>query len=113
MDVNLGWRGICIDAVLRRDKFASRSCRLVEAVIHNESGKTMSFQRFPGHHESAYGGLQSETAVAGVSGDAVLGKWESVPVVTVTIADVLKGLAEDGFTVPSIIDYVSVDVEGA
>eukprot|EP00928_Gymnodinium_smaydae_P037029 TRINITY_DN25776_c0_g1_i1.p1 TRINITY_DN25776_c0_g1~~TRINITY_DN25776_c0_g1_i1.p1 ORF type:complete len:458 (+),score=69.52 TRINITY_DN25776_c0_g1_i1:57-1376(+) len=120
LDVDLGWRGICIDAVFRPDRFKTRSCRQVQAAIYNTSGMDVSFRRYQDHHADAYGGLSvgaepEELAAQRVSSngddggyDSVLGRWDMVRMQTRTITDILASQAP----VPSVIDFVSVDVEG-
>jgi len=60
MDLDLGWRGLCVDAVLRLERFATRSCKKMQRVLFERSGERMHFQRYSGRHHAAYGGLRSD-----------------------------------------------------
>jgi len=119
LDVGLAWQGVCVDAVLRPEHFKDRSCRLVQGALHNRSGTRMTFQRFQGHHESAYGRIQERDvpvrhAEEGTGGyDEVLGEWKATHMQTLSVADLLRGLEAEGLTIPKVIDFVSLDVEGA
>lgn len=106
MDLDLGWRGLCVDAVLRQGRFVGRSCRLMQGVVYNTTGRRMRFQTFPEHHESAYGQLAARSQSAKGS-DKVLGQWNAVPVRTVTAADLLRQAAAEGVNVPRVIDFFS------
>jgi len=116
MDVDLGWQGICVDAVLRPEQFSSRSCKQVNRALHSTSGQRMIFQKFPKHSESSYGRLLPAGDIQPGPNrgyDDVLGWWDAEEVYTTAVGDLLKTLERDGsIAVPPVIDFVSIDVEG-
>lgn len=112
MDKDLGWRGVCVDAVLRPKNFLGRSCHLAQGAVHSKSGKPMRFLKFAQHHESAYGHLVEEEQ-SPKGHDRVLGEWDAVRVRTISMTDLFRNLQAQGFQIPQVIDFISVDVEGA
>ena len=101
LDQKYGWDGLCIDANPRG--MEERSCAVESAVLYDKSGKTVTFK------DAAYQDL------AGIS-EHIKGEWHrnqtknasTKKVVTKSVRDVFRD-----HTVPPIVDYLNVDVEGA
>ena len=150
-----GWRGVCIDGSLElaAKTVASRTCRVVQAIVTGRSGDTVRFRTSSGQHESGYGGIVNAegsegkeqassreggggngggasaigaSAGAGVGAVAIglsgtnpahfgakkdrpSAAWQmAAQETTVTLADILRHVGA-----PQVIDYLSLDVEGA
>lgn len=101
----LGWRGLCVDPL--PVKFEGRSCALARVVVTDRSGQAVRFLdcKVNGTDWGAGGlsGLRGfGTASHDVSGCA------EVDMVTLGAAELLKD-----YSVPRVIDFLSLDVEGA
>ena len=93
-----GWTGLCIEPNPSYwSDLAYRDCQVVAAVVGKERMEEVLF-RFVGKE---YGGI------AGEGFDNSL-KQDSDPRYTVTLAEIFKR-----FNAPKVIDYLSLDVEGA
>eukprot|EP00930_Biecheleria_cincta_P036767 TRINITY_DN2519_c0_g1_i1.p1 TRINITY_DN2519_c0_g1~~TRINITY_DN2519_c0_g1_i1.p1 ORF type:complete len:404 (+),score=26.11 TRINITY_DN2519_c0_g1_i1:80-1213(+) len=112
MDVNLGWRGVCVDAVYRPHRFAERSCSFVEGVVHNSTGRQVTFEAFRDHYMNSRNHIRGSDDAASLMRSLRTEEYDSRIMETVTISDVLLRLETDGVDIPLIIDYVSLDVEG-
>ena len=91
-----GWTGICVDPFPTH--MDGRTCRMIEEVVSNESGKTVRF-----HTHSGLGGIAD-----------TLGKWKeeaskspAVELTTVTLAEILERAKA-----PTFIHFLSLDIEG-
>lgn len=93
----LKWRGLCIEAnPLYTKGYLHRTCQLVQAVVGPVEDEAVSF-RFD---NGALGGIVGEGFDNKDVGNA--------PMRTVSVGKILKD-----FQAPSIIDYMSLDIEGA
>eukprot|EP00900_Chrysochromulina_parva_P017972 jgi/Chrpa1/26176/Chrysochromulina_OHIO_Genome00001159-RA len=126
LERDLGWNGVCIDAnaELLQKSIKYRTCRCVQAVVTDQSGDTVSFTT-PVHARST---AMSNSAIDTRSGfGSVVGLlqvdpthptpgklgsnragWREQQLVTVALQDLLRYV-----NAPSVIDYLSLDVEGA
>lgn len=100
------WNGICIDgnqAML--DKLvAQRMCSVVKGIVSRTSGATVRFTSSSGSREHVFGGILSNTT----DNKIVRPRWHSTTETTVTLLDIL-----DYVSAPNVIDYLSLDIEGA
>lgn len=95
---NLNWKGICVDA---NDDFMlnlrkNRNCDVIGAVVYSETDKELEFAV-----SKITSGIVNEYTSPFTTRDKII-KRKSV-----TLQDIL-----DYFEAPSIIDYLSLDVEG-
>ena len=93
----LGWTGICVD--LFPVHMEGRTCRMETVVVSSVAGQVVKF-----HTHSGLGGIAD-----------TLGKWkaeaEKSPAVELTTTTLGEVLSRDN--APSMIHFVSVDIEGA
>ena len=92
-----GWSGICVDPFPTH--MQARTCRMFKEVVADQAGRQVKFR--------------ASGEVGGI--DGTLGRWKDMaasgPLVeftTVTLADILGRAGA-----PPVIQYVSIDVEGA
>jgi hypothetical protein len=98
LETHHGWDGLCIEANPEYwHRLAARKCQVVGAVLGNQTMEEIQF-----NYRGALGGI----AKSGFDNSNAVGTSESR--FTVTFVDVLHR-----FKVPSLIDYLSLDVEGA
>jgi hypothetical protein len=122
LERDLGWNGVCIDAsaelLLKSIKY--RTCRCVQAVVTDQSGDTVSFttpistglsNSASDMKASGFGSIvglgQVVSTTHGKLGSIRAG-WREQQLVTVALHDLLRYV-----NAPSVIDYLSLDVEGA
>ena len=94
-----GWRGICVEANPEYAKsFSGRSCRLAQAVVGPRDNELVNFV-----FDSWAGGIEGfdKPVSRGVP-------REDTGLRTVSVARIL-----DDFGAPPVIDYLSLDIEGA
>lgn len=103
-----GWKGVCVEA--EPTNFQSRTCKLRETVVSDVTGQRVEFRdcKFAGT-DGGNGGL---SGVKGVS-KADAGRRDGCPTVELTTTSIGDILATAGYDVPAVIDYVSLDIEGA
>lgn len=92
-----GWTGICVDPFPTH--MEGRTCRMEKAVVSSSAGQVVKF-----HAHEGLGGIAD-----------TLGKWkteaEKSPVVEMTTTTL--GELLDHARAPSLINFLSVDIEGA
>ena len=94
LEQEYGWRGICVEAnPAYARSFAGRSCRLAQAVVGPRDNERVRFV-----FEEVYGGVEGFDQ-RDKNGTELL---------TVSVARLL-----DDFGAPAVIDYLSLDIEGA
>lgn len=106
LEKQLDWNGLCIEPNERYwESHKERRCRLISAVV---SGKAMEYVQFRMHD-----GMKGPSG--GIVGNdfdhkpgALRQGFASKPFFTVTIFEIFQR-----FQVPNVIDYFSLDVEGA
>ncbi len=92
-----GWKGLCIEPNPGYMKgYLHRKCQLVQAVVGPVEDETVSFKFDSG----ALGGIVGEGFDNKEAGNA--------PMYTVSVGKILQD-----FSAPSLIDYLSLDIEGA
>lgn len=101
-----GWNGLCIEANERYwDSHISRTCKLISAVV---SGNKMDYVQFRTHD----GNLAPSGGIVGDDFNHVPGtvrkNFMTKSYFTVTLLEIFQR-----FQVPKMIDYFSLDVEGA
>lgn len=121
MDMDLSWKGLCIDAILNPLRFARRSCAQVQAVVYNVTGEEVVFRHFEEFNSNAHAQIQlnGAPALAGLDDrvgpqgslgkDATLGTWKHLVRTTTTMTNLLENVR---MAIPRIIDFISIDVEG-
>ena len=98
LEQTFGWRGICVEANPHyAASFAGRSCRLAQAVVGPFDNQEVRFV-----FQDVYGGIEGFDQSAGT------GKADLTLYKTVSVARIL-----DDFGAPAVIDYLSLDIEGA
>ena len=101
LEQEFGWQGLCMEA---NEKYAydyrGRSCLLVQAVVGTQDDKEVVFDMFP--KDGFLGGIVGFDRNPGETGG------ERVKRRTVSLVSILKA-----FGAPSVIDYFSLDIEGA
>lgn len=102
LETNFDWKGLCLEPnPIYWAGLSYRKCDVVAAIVGNTTMEEVTF-RFP----------RSKAPKGGIVGDAFDNKkdiWnEGHPRFTVSLLEVFKK-----FNVPKIIDYISLDVEGA
>ena len=118
LERDLGWQGVCIDASaeLLQKSIKYRTCRCVQAVVTDQSGDTVSFttpistglsNSASDMKASGFGSIVGLDPIHGKLGSIRAG-WREQQLVTVTLHDLLRYV-----NAPSVIDYLSLDVEGA
>jgi hypothetical protein len=100
-----GWRGICVEANPGyAASFAGRSCRLAQAVVGPRDNERVHFV-----FEEVLGGVAGFDQPAAVAGGGGGGAPKTgSDLLTVSVARLL-----DDFGAPPVIDYLSLDIEGA
>ena len=125
LERDYNWNGVCIDANQKMLDLliAQRSCRVIKAVITDKAGETVKFTRTPEvateEKESSKfrqaqkelhdgeGGIVSD-GMDNTEGLAKEKQWLVEEHTTTTLVDVLTHVGA-----PPIIDYLSLDIEGA
>jgi FkbM family methyltransferase len=99
----MGWKGLGGEPnpLLRKEAEARRSIPVVAEALYSRTGDTLQFAC-----NGLYGGLD-ETAERRIT-DARSGFTETIDVPTITLGDLLQRQRA-----PKVIDYFSLDVEGA
>jgi hypothetical protein len=95
-----GWRGLCIEPNPEYwfDLSRFRTCKVVAAIVGRDRMEAIKF-----NYRGVYGGINREGFD---NGEAY--KTESIPAFTVPLKEVLERT-----DTPHVIDYLSLDVEGA
>lgn len=94
LEQEYGWRGICVEAnPAYARSFAGRSCRLAQAVVGPRDNERVRFV-----FEEVYGGVEGFDQR----------EKNGTELLTVSVARLL-----DDFGAPAVIDYLSLDIEGA
>jgi Methyltransferase FkbM domain len=107
------WDGIVIEPnALYWSALAYRSCTVVAAVVGQQTGQEMKF-KFPKHKPAPQGGLvgpdfDNADTPSRSQGEGNDNSDEDQMRYTVTLRDILER-----FRAPSVIDYFSLDIEGA
>ena len=100
LEMDLDWEGLCIEANPKyHADYVNRKCTLLGNAISDRSGKIMKFT-----FRDSLGGLVHEEKFANHNNI----NMSAYDVVTVSLDDALENLK-----VPKVIDYLSLDVEGA
>lgn len=95
LEQQFGWHGICVEANPEyRQSFAGRTCRLAQAVVGPHDNERVHFV-----FENLLGGIEGFDQSLSINGTDLL---------TVSVARLLGD-----FGAPAIIDYLSLDIEGA
>ena len=110
LERDYGWSGVCIDGNQRLlEKLAvERTCRVVRAVVTDESGKEIQFTApvQQGSWEDTMGGVLSESTDNRVRRPAYASRqWRVEKHTTVTLTEILQHV-----NAPPVIDYLSLDV---
>jgi hypothetical protein len=98
LERQFGWKGLCIEANPHYMRgYLHRTCQLVQAVAGPRENEAVSFKF-------------SNGVFGGVVGDVFDNKagTESISMHTVSLAKILRD-----FEAPHVIDYLSLDIEGA
>lgn len=101
LDVELGWSGICIEPnpQYHQEYAARRSCTLVSAAVGQEDDKEVVF-----HLQGAFGSIEGfDRKPGGSNGQPKATKFRTVSLWTLF----------EKLNVPSVVDYFSLDIEGA
>ena len=109
LEERLGWRGVCIEADplnFRVLRYQRPMCRTVRAAVGAKSGTKVSFES-GGLRGAAFGGFGGATGFARYRGQSAP-SGTKVEMETTTLTDVLRSARA-----PALIDYLSLDVEGA
>jgi hypothetical protein len=102
-----GWDGIAIEPnPIYWPGLAYRNCTVVAAVVGQQTGTEMKF-KFPKSKPAPQGGLVGPTFDNHDTGNGSRNDEDQMRY-TITISDIFKK-----FDVPSVIDYFSLDIEGA
>ena len=101
--MNFGWKGLCSDAFPHG--MTQRSCAVARAALWDEAGKSVTFDRV-----AAGDGVFSKLDELKSGRESLFAKspTEQVTLVTKTAQQVFKE-----HLVPPIVDFLSLDVEGA
>lgn len=109
---DFNWAGLCVEANQDKyAKFASRHCTLIGAAVGSPTDKEVTFDV---HTKSNDAGKFDQAAFSGIVGDDMDNKKQGGLATTarrlhtIALADLL-----DKFKAPRVIDYFSLDVEGA
>lgn len=102
LETSFGWNGLCLEPnPIYWTGLSYRKCQVVAAIVGNKTMEEVTF-RFP-RAKAPKGGI------LGNEFDNKIDKYnEGHPRFTVSLLDIFKK-----FKVPKIIDYISLDVEGA
>jgi hypothetical protein len=96
LETRLGWTGLCIEPDPKYHKgFRDRRCTLVTAVAGKKDGEVVKFQ----FREGGFGGI--------------VGFDNTESSVTAAFHTVSLETIFDSLNVPSVVDYFSLDIEGA
>jgi hypothetical protein len=97
LEQSYGWRGICVEANPAYEKsYAGRSCTLARAVVGPFDNERVTFT-----FDGSMGGVQGFDQRVGSNKTAA-------SLLTVSVARLLRDLSA-----PAVIDYLSLDIEGA
>ena len=121
LERDLGWRGVCIDASaeLLLKSATYRTCQLVQAVVTDQSDRRVTFTTpmstamSNNAHDMKASGFGSIVGVGQVSKAAgsqpkVPTGWKEEHHTTISLGDLLEHVRA-----PRVIEYLSLDVEGA
>ena len=102
LETNFGWDGLCLEPnPIYWTGLSYRKCHVVAAIVGNRTMEEVSF-RFP-RNKAPKGGI------LGQEFDNKSDQWnEGHPRYTISLLEIFKR-----FEVPTIIDYISLDIEGA
>ena len=105
LEDHYGWNGLCIEGNAEfMYSLSHRECTVVWAVVADVTGKTFEFVAHPnGNEDGGLGGIVSNETD---NKSTTKGKRKSI--ISVSLIDIL-----DKFHAPKVIDYLSLDVEGA
>ena len=97
-----GWHGICVEAnPFYAAGFAGRRCRLAQAVVGPRDNERVRFV-----FAEVMSGIEGFDQPAGTA--AAVGEGGAPELLTVSVARLLED-----FGAPAVIDYLSLDIEGA
>lgn len=110
----LGWKGLCIEPI--PNHFRDRTCELIRAVVSNVANKMVQFNDC-----TQFGTDGGDGGLSGISSlnsghSASSFKWcKAEMFTTTTMRDVLanKKSIPMSIKVPAVVDFTSLDVEGA
>jgi len=111
LETRHGWNGICIEPNHKYwHKLVYRKCKVIGAVVGHENMKEISFKFEPQTWKNV---MNDTAAIGGIVGSSfdnknVRGDEVVVSRYTVTLGDIFARN-----NVPPVIDYLSLDVEGA
>jgi len=108
LEQSFGWKGLCVEpnSMYLEELVHRRSCEVLVNPISDVNGEELTFRM-----NGVYGGVVApDKGVVEASGSRIPKKQEDLNVVlkTVTLPTVLEK-----FGAPSVIDFFSLDVEGA
>lgn len=105
LEDHYGWNGLCIEGNAEfMYSLSHRECTVIWAVVADVTGKTFEFVAHPnGNEDGGLGGIVSNETD---NKSTTKGKRKSI--ISVSLIDIL-----DKFHAPKVIDYLSLDVEGA
>ena len=100
MEKKLNWEGICIEANpdFHKDLYKNRNCHISEEIVGDENGKLVKFR-------VDVGGLNG---IIDKKYDNTFYDCKFIEKETVTLESIL-----DKYNAPKVIDYLSLDIEGA
>lgn len=102
-----GWHGLCVDAnAAHMRSFYGRGCKFIQAVLGPSDDDEVVFQPSPCMHNPQCSFL------GGVVGPNFDNKLETAEGVVRASTVAITSLFRD-FDVPSVVDYMSLDIEGA
>jgi len=100
LERDFGWNGLCIEANPRYfEGFRARNATLIGAAVGSPTNSDVTFQM-----NQALGGIVGEN----MDNEQVTAPHKAVHYKTIAFGDLL-----DRFKAPAVIDYLSLDVEGA
>lgn len=109
---DFNWGGLCVEANPEKyAKFASRQCTLAGAAVGSPTDKEVTFDVHAETHDAQ---TYDDSAFSGIVGDDMDNKkpgglgTTAKRLHTIALGDLL-----DNFKAPRVIDYFSLDVEGA
>jgi hypothetical protein len=105
LEQDYGWNGLCVEArASMMWGLAHRKCTVIQAVVGGQTGEEVTFN----FHGGGTGGWTS-----GIVGPSMFNKAASGPDTTQRLRTVAIDTVLAHFEVPRVIDYFSLDVEGA
>jgi len=109
LERDLNWGGLCIEAnPIYWNRLSHRKCKVIGAVVAGKDRMQEVKFRFPGVRRAASGGIEREDFDNRASKRRKHHKGPPVDLYTVPLLEVLER-----FDAPRVIDYLSLDVEGA